>query len=187
MAFKAGLCFLRPLDITHSSLAATTAFSLEARSSLSHLSSFLGPPQSWTDTADKAGWSGNRKPRPRRVCPSCRIRPSWSKRMLLVNLFAALEPEGYLVGLAFGPGSGGVGCQEAADPDHHVAAGLQALRDSNWLKTASTIWNDWSRPGRPELRCPHTGADRLPARVPSHRQTRRCLAEGCSSIPSAKA
>ena len=55
----------------------------------------------------------------------------------------------------------------------------------SWPRAGSVAC--WSRPGRPELRCPHTGADRLPARLPSHRQTRRCLAAGCTSIPSAKA
>ena len=45
LALKAGLCFLRPWDISHSSLAASTASSLGAGPSLSHLSSFLGPPQ----------------------------------------------------------------------------------------------------------------------------------------------
>ena len=45
LAWKAGLCFLRPLDISHSSLATTAALSLGAGLSLSYLSSFLGPPR----------------------------------------------------------------------------------------------------------------------------------------------
>ena len=45
LALNAGLCFLRPWDISHSSLAATAALSLGAGPSLSHLSSFPGPPQ----------------------------------------------------------------------------------------------------------------------------------------------
>ena len=45
LALNAGLCFLRPLDISHSSLAATAALSLGAGLSLSYLSSSLGPPQ----------------------------------------------------------------------------------------------------------------------------------------------
>ena len=45
LALNGGLCFLRPWDISHSSLAATAALSLGAGPSLSHLSSFLGPPQ----------------------------------------------------------------------------------------------------------------------------------------------
>ena len=44
LAVNSGLCFVRPLDTSHSSLAATAAFSLGAGPSLSHLSSFLGPP-----------------------------------------------------------------------------------------------------------------------------------------------
>ena len=44
LALKAGLCFLRPWDISHSFLAATAALSLGAGLSLSHLSSFLSPP-----------------------------------------------------------------------------------------------------------------------------------------------
>jgi hypothetical protein len=44
LALRTGLCFLRPLDISHSSLAATTAFSLGAGPSLSLLSGFLGLP-----------------------------------------------------------------------------------------------------------------------------------------------
>ena len=43
LALKAGLCFLRPWDISRSSLAATAALSLGAGLSLSYLSSFLGP------------------------------------------------------------------------------------------------------------------------------------------------
>ena len=44
LALKAGLCFLRPLDISHSFLTATAAFSLGAGLSLSDLSRFPGPP-----------------------------------------------------------------------------------------------------------------------------------------------
>ena len=44
LALNAGLCFLRHLDISHSSLAATAALSLGAGLSLSYLSSFPGPP-----------------------------------------------------------------------------------------------------------------------------------------------
>ena len=45
LASKARVCFLRPRDISHSSLAATAALSLGAGLLPSHLSSFLGPPQ----------------------------------------------------------------------------------------------------------------------------------------------
>ena len=45
LVLKVGLCFLRPLDISHSSSTATAALSLGAGLSLSYLSSFLGPPQ----------------------------------------------------------------------------------------------------------------------------------------------
>ena len=51
LALKAGLCFLRPWGISHSSLAATAALSLGAGLSLSYLSSFLGPPQRAPDAA----------------------------------------------------------------------------------------------------------------------------------------
>ena len=44
MALNAGLCFLRSLDISHPSLAATAAFILGAGLSLAYLSSFQGPP-----------------------------------------------------------------------------------------------------------------------------------------------
>ena len=49
LASKAGLCFLRPWDISHSYLAATAALSLGAGLSLSYPSSFLGPPQKYTN------------------------------------------------------------------------------------------------------------------------------------------
>ena len=45
LALKARLCFLRSLDISCSSSTAVAALSLGARSPLSYLSSFPGPPQ----------------------------------------------------------------------------------------------------------------------------------------------
>ena len=55
LALKAGLCFLRPLDISRSFLTATAALSLGAGLSLRYLSRFLGPPQA---EVDPIGWTG---------------------------------------------------------------------------------------------------------------------------------
>ena len=45
LALKAGLCFLRPFNMSHSLQTAAAVFSLGAELSLIYLSSFLGPPQ----------------------------------------------------------------------------------------------------------------------------------------------
>ena len=45
LALNAGLCFLRPFDISHSLRTAAAVFSLGAEFSFIHLSSFPGPPQ----------------------------------------------------------------------------------------------------------------------------------------------
>ena len=49
LALKTGLCFLRPLGISHSFPAATAALSLGAGLSLSYLSDFPGSPQTSID------------------------------------------------------------------------------------------------------------------------------------------
>ena len=59
------------------------------------------------------------------------------------------------------------------------------LHPRSWPRAGSAACR--SRLGRPELRCPHRGAGRLPARLPSRTQSPHCLPAGCTSTLSARA